>query len=100
MVQGEPLFDDGHEDVDAHSDPDLGLDSVLGGAVEGLDAKVLLDPFEEQFDLPAGLVQFCDGERRQEEVVGEEDEAFARLCVAVDDAAQGIGIVFFWDLYA
>ena len=31
----------------------MGFDGVLGGAEEGLDAQVLLDPFEEQLDAPA-----------------------------------------------
>ena len=32
---------------------DLGFDGVLGSSEEAFDAQVLLDPFEEQFDLPA-----------------------------------------------
>jgi hypothetical protein len=27
----------------------LGLDSILGGSIEGLDTEMLLDPLEEQF---------------------------------------------------
>jgi hypothetical protein len=38
--------------VYADRDPDLRLDRVLAGAQKGLDPKVLLDPFEEQLDLP------------------------------------------------
>jgi hypothetical protein len=35
----------------------LGFDGVLAGAVEGLDAQVLLDPFEQQGDiLPINIV--------------------------------------------
>jgi len=33
--------------------PDLNLQSVGAGADEGFDAEVLLERFEEQFDLPA-----------------------------------------------
>jgi len=33
-------------------------------------SKVLLDPFEEEFDLPATPKQFGDGQCRQREVVG------------------------------
>ena len=32
------------------------VDGVLTGAIERLDSQVLLDPLEEQFYLPAGLV--------------------------------------------
>lgn len=31
----------------AHGYPDLRVDCVLGGSVEGLDVQMLLDPFEE-----------------------------------------------------
>jgi len=39
---------DGDQQVDADGDPDLGFDGVFRAAVEGLDAQVLFDPFEEQ----------------------------------------------------
>ncbi len=82
-VDVEALLDDGDEDIDGDGDPDLGLDGVFGIAEEALDAQVLLDPFEEQLDLPAAFVEPCDGERRQGEVVGQEDEGLAGLRVAV-----------------
>jgi len=34
----------------------LALDDVLGGAEEALDAKLLLDPLEEQLHLPTAFV--------------------------------------------
>ena len=40
--------------MDGEGDPDLCLDCILGGAEEGLDAEMLLDPLEEQFDLHSG----------------------------------------------
>ena len=49
---------------------------------------MLLDPFEEQFDLPAQPVELGDGERGQGEVVGQKDEPLARFGVAEADAAQ------------
>lgn len=54
------LANDRHEDINRDRDPDLGLHSVLAGAEEGLDPQVLLDPFEEQSDLPAGFVDLGD----------------------------------------
>jgi len=51
----------------------LSFDSILAGAVEGLDKQVLLDPFEEQLDLPAAAIQLGNGVRRQVEVVAQED---------------------------
>lgn len=38
---------------------------------------MLLDPLEEQFDLPAATVKLGDRERRQLEVVGQKDELFS-----------------------
>ena len=43
-VQSKLLLDDRHQDIDADGDPNLRPHSVLGGAVEALDAQVLLDP--------------------------------------------------------
>jgi hypothetical protein len=51
---------DGHEDVDAYGDPHLSLDCIFRGTEEGLDAKMLLDPLEEQFDLPATAIKLGD----------------------------------------
>src|ERR1039458_4049713 len=67
--QGEALLDDGNEDVDRYGDPDLRLYRVVRRAVELFDPKVLLDPFEEQFDLPAALVEGADRRGRQGELV-------------------------------
>jgi hypothetical protein len=39
----------------------LRLHRVLGEAEERLDAQVLLDPLEEQLDLPAAAVEIGDG---------------------------------------
>ena len=59
-VQSKLLLDDRHQDIDADGDPNLRPHSVLGGAVETLDAQVLLDPLEEQFHLPSAPVQGAD----------------------------------------
>ena len=46
------LFQDRDEEVNADSNPNLGANGIVGGAVEGLDSEVLLDPLEEQLHLP------------------------------------------------
>ena len=46
------LADNGDEHVNADGDPDLSFDGIVGGAEKPFDAQVLLDPFEEEFDLP------------------------------------------------
>ena len=64
---------------------------VFGIADEGLDLQILLDPAEEDLDLPAFLVDVGDGLGCQPEVVGEEHVNFAGFGVLVNDAAQGLG---------
>ena len=47
-----PFFQDGDEQINGDGAPDLNAHGVLARAVESFDAEMLLDPFEEQFDLP------------------------------------------------
>ena len=91
-MQAKPLPDDGHQHVNGDGDPDLRFDRILGGAIEGLDSKMLLDPFEEQFDLPSGLVQQRDGQRRFAEVVCQKNEFLARRRIGIPDTTQGVGV--------
>ena len=67
------LFQDGDQDIDADSNPNLGANGIVGGAVEGLDSEVLLDPLEEQLHLPPEFVERGDGEGRKGEIVRQED---------------------------
>ena len=71
--QFELFLDDGNQQVDRDSDPNLGFDGVLAGSKEDLDAQVLLDPFEEQFYLPPALIEGANGGCGQSELVGQED---------------------------
>jgi len=73
-IQRQPLFNNRGEDVDGDGNPDLRLDSVLGGSVKSLDPKVLLDPTKKQLDLPAELIKLGDGQGRKSEVVRQEDQ--------------------------
>ena len=77
----EVLFRDGNQDINADGNPDLGLHCILGVAVEAFDVEVLFDPFEEEFDTPTGTIELRDGERRQVENVGDEDELAMMLCI-------------------
>jgi len=56
------FFDDCHQLINGDGNPDLGFDGILGRAIRDFDSKVLLDPFEEQFDLPAALKKLGDGQ--------------------------------------
>lgn len=74
--------------VGADRDPDLGFYRVFRAPVECLDPKILLDPFEEQFDAPACLVNARNGKGWSSEVVGEKDEILAGFGIAEMDSAQ------------
>ena len=87
------LVDDGDQHVGGDCTPDLRLHRVLAGAQETLDAQVLLDPLEEQFDLPATLVQGGDGQGWQAGVVGQEDQRLSRLGVLEPDSPQMLRVM-------
>src|SRR5271165_6426132 len=55
---------------------------------------MLLDPLEEQFDLPATAVEIGDYGCRKREVVGEKDQSFSALRIPVADTAELSGIAF------
>ena len=52
---------------------------VLGGSVERLDAQVLLDPLEEEFDVPAAAVHFGKGVGVQVEMVRQQGDPLSRV---------------------
>ena len=62
------------------------------------DRQILFDPLEEGFDLPALAINLGDGERRQIEAIGQEDEELVCFGVAKGNAAQTIrvGKFRFW----
>jgi len=86
--QIELLFEDRNQHVNADGDPDLSLDGIGRSAEEALDAQVLLDPLEEQFDLPPTLVQFRNGQSWQGEVVGQVDKESSGVVVEEPDSSQ------------
>ena len=88
MLDLEALSHDGDENVGTDRNPDLGFHCVGRGAVEGFDPEVLLDPLEEEFDLPAASVKRGDGLSREDEVVGEEYQGLAGFRVAKADAPE------------
>jgi hypothetical protein len=87
------LFNDGNQHVSADGRPDLSLHGVLACAEKVLDAQVLLDPFEKEFDLPTVFVQGCDGGGRQTGVVGQEDQRFFGAGVRKPNTSNVFGIV-------
>ena len=60
---------------------------ILAGGDEALDAQVLLDPFEEQLNLPEAFVERGDGQGRQCRVVGKKHQCLACLAIASECGA-------------
>ena len=71
--------------------PDLGLHGILAGAGRKLDAQMLLDPLEEQFDLPAAFVKGAMVNAGGE-VVGQEAPASCPSAGRDMRCAQWLGI--------
>ncbi len=85
-VGGGLLFVHGGQAVAQQHAP---VDVAEQGALELLLQVVLLDPLEEQFHLPARLVQGCDLFGREVEDVGQERVPAPRFAVLEADPAQG-----------
>src|SRR5271168_4781709 len=49
---------------------------------------MLLDPLEEELDLPTASIQIGDRQSGQREVVGQEDQSLAGLWIFEADASQ------------
>ena len=87
------LIETGHQQVNADCDPDLSSHGVLGCAEKCFDAQVLLDPLEEQFDLPAAFVNGRDSLCWQVEVIRQEDQALSSLGIKEADTSEFFRIV-------
>ena len=87
------FFDNSDQYISGDSAPDLCFDSVSAIANETLDAQMLLDPLEEQFDLPSAFVQRRNRQCRQCRVVGQEPQCFAGFWIFEADASELLGII-------
>ena len=73
--------------------PDLNLQSVGAGADERLDAQVLFERLEEQFDLPALAVDGGDGGGGKAAMIGEKHQgALLRFVPNLDTAQEQIAL--------
>ena len=86
------LLQDGDQKINADSDPDLGFDGVWRCSVKGLDSQMLLDPAEEEFHLPALLVNIGDGYGGNGKNIGQVDKTLLGVHVHVGHPAQGLRI--------
>lgn len=72
-------MDPGDQGVRQESDPELDEHGVARAAPERLDREMLLDPLEEEFDLPPLAIELSDGPGREFSTVRQEDEALVRF---------------------
>ena len=79
---------DQSDQVDANGNPDLRLHRIERVAKEVLDHQVLLEPFEEQFDLPALLVNGRNGQCGQVQPIAQEHLIELRFLVEELDPSQ------------
>ena len=94
LLKLKAFFDDGNEHIDRNRYPYLGFHGVFRCAVETLDSQVLLDPFEEQFNMPAIPIQFGNGHGRKREVVCNKGQGPVSFFVPVLYESQGFGEIF------
>ena len=87
--------DVGQDQVIDNRAPDLGHDRVFGGSEEGFDLEVVLDPFEEDFDLPSEFVDLGDGCCGELEVIGQKNPGSLFLRVPDCNQTQWLRVVFF-----
>ena len=87
--QSERKMNPADQGIGQHGDPDLDQNRVSRSAPECLDLQVLLDPLEEQLDLPTLLVELSDRPRRKIAAIGQEDEDLARLGIPEADPSKG-----------
>ena len=89
----ETFFQDGDEQINGDGRPDLRAQGVGACGVEGFDAPMLFDRLEEQFDLPATVIQLRDGPGRHGEIMGQKDQCFSGFEMAIANAPQRGGII-------
>ena len=73
-------------------DIDLRHYGVFTGSKEAPDFEILLDPLEEDFDLPALFVNSGNARRRQFEIIGNEAVFFSSRFIPKFNQPQLVGI--------
>jgi hypothetical protein len=88
-----PFPDDRNKSVNRDGHPDLCSYSVLRCPVKRFDPKILFDPAEEQFHLPAELVEFGDCQSRQMKVIRQEDQVTIVFSIIETHPTKRLGIL-------
>src|SRR5712691_8594426 len=87
---------DAQQQIGDHGGQQLQSDGVWIAAEEGRDLEMLLDPSEQQLDLPAPLVEAADLDGGALEVVGEEGDLGSVVALETNAAHRDgeLGIAF------
>lgn len=91
----EVVLDDCDEAISDDGNVNLYPDGIFRHTPEGLDAKMLLDPFEEDFHLPTVAVKQGNVLGLEVEVVGVVDKSSSEVRGVIDDASEVGRIVSF-----
>ena len=75
------MLHDGNQTIGNDGCTDLNPDGILCSAPEFLDLQMLLQPLEEELNLPPVLVEIGNLKRGQMESVGEERELTSLLLI-------------------
>ena len=95
LVNLKLLFGDCHEEVSTEGCPNLAVDSISGAAEEISDTQVLFDPFKKQFYLPSSFVEFTNRQRRQVEIIAQENQGAVFLPIPKAQSTQGCCVSVF-----
>ena len=82
------MLNNGNKAVSDDGDMNLYPDSIFGFAPKCFDAKVLLNPFEEQFHLPAVAVKQSDVLGREVEIVGVVNKRPSEVRRVIDNSSE------------
>ena len=89
------MFDDAHEAICDDGNMYLNADSILAFTPEGLNLEVLLDPFEEQLNLPSIFIKEGDFTCLEIEVISIVCKGPAKIMSIIDNASERTRIVPF-----
>ena len=89
------MFNDTNEAVCDDGNMDLNTDGIFAFAPEGLNLEMLLNPFEEQLDLPSVFVKECNFTCFEIEVVRIVCKRSLQIRSIIDNASEGNRIISF-----
>lgn len=88
------LFNNGDQHISRDGAPDLRLHGVLAVTQKIFDAQILLNPFEEQFNLPTTFVQRRNGCCWQRSIVRQKHQRLTGISIFESNPTQKFRIFF------